>query len=300
MYPRFSKSLSDDSVESFKLDVQVEASGFGKAEAKALEDYMNGLKASGEMDEEEEEDSEDEDEDESGEEEEGEEEEEEGGETRAEEVERLAREAREEKDAEESAPQLVPATPEEESAEAGPSTTTSIITDSLSTIATTVTDSISSLTTSIANLTTSNVPDATSPPTDSAAPPILPQDLSDSPPAPLRPLPAFHLAPSSPTGSVSPSLFSTATRSSRRPPTSAEDVRETITNDLVKERARTEAKHHARAGISKAGKAKGSESPYFARLICSGLFENFVLTQSRATFFILISQPRRGTRAARD
>ncbi|KAL7412165.1 RIO1 family-domain-containing protein [Mrakia frigida] len=271
VFPRFSKSLSDDSVEGFRLDVEVEASGFGKAEAKALEDYMNGLKASGEMDEEEEEDSSDE--EESGE----EEEEEEGVETRAEEVERLAKEAAEEKDAEASAaPALIPRSDETKEEEVAPtiaSTTSNTITSTISNLSSTITESLSSLThtltDSISNLTVSTPPQATT--TDSttpAEPTLLPPTSPtgsqsslppSSPPAPLRPLPAFHLPPSSPTHSISPSLFSTATTSRSKRPTEQGDVRTTITSDLAKERARTEGKHHARAGVSKAGKAKGTK-----------------------------------------
>jgi len=261
VFPRFSKSLSDDSVEGFRLDVEVEASGFGKAEAKALEDYMNGLKASGEMDEEEEESS---DEDESGEEEE---EEEEGVETRAEEVERLAKEAAEEKEAESaSAPALVPRTEEE----VVPAQTTNNITSAISNISSTITESLSSLTTTLTDSLSSLTVSTPSQPTTIAEPthdlpPTSPTGSNSSlppssPPAPLRPLPAFHLPPSSPTHSISPSLFSTATTSRSKRPTQPEDVRTTITSDLAKERARTEGKHHARAGVSKAGKAKGSES----------------------------------------
>ena len=254
VWPRFSRSLLDDSVESFKLDVQVEASGFGKSEAKALEDYMNGLKATGQMDEDEEEDEEDESDDDDEEQQSGEDEGEDGAETRAEEVERLAREARDDSTQEQH--DTLPTTNDSPVEEAGLlATGSTVITNSLSSIASSVTDSLASLTDSIATLTTSNTPQ----PDSSTEQPTIPQELSDSPPAPIRPLPTFALAPSSPTHSVSPSLFSTATRSSRRPPTNADDVRGTVTGDLVKERARTEAKHHARAGISKAGKAKGSE-----------------------------------------
>ncbi|CED82702.1 rio1-domain-containing protein [Phaffia rhodozyma] len=103
IYPRFRKALSDDSVESFTLDVEVAASGFGKNEAAKLDGYMAELKGEEgseeeDSDSEEEEEEEDEDEDE-------EEEEEDGKETKEEEIERLMREADEEDS--EQAPALV-------------------------------------------------------------------------------------------------------------------------------------------------------------------------------------------------
>ncbi|KAI0274644.1 RIO1 family-domain-containing protein [Gloeopeniophorella convolvens] len=44
IYPRFKSTVSDGDTEGFRLDVVVEASGFGRREMKALEEYMDSVK----------------------------------------------------------------------------------------------------------------------------------------------------------------------------------------------------------------------------------------------------------------
>ncbi|KDR85063.1 hypothetical protein GALMADRAFT_149576 [Galerina marginata CBS 339.88] len=44
MFPRFRKAIEDSGQEGFRLDVMVEASGFGRKEMKVLEEYMDSVK----------------------------------------------------------------------------------------------------------------------------------------------------------------------------------------------------------------------------------------------------------------
>ncbi|KIM48138.1 hypothetical protein M413DRAFT_439857 [Hebeloma cylindrosporum] len=47
LYPRFRKSVEESGEAGFKLDVMVEASGFGRKEMKVLEEYMDAVKEGG-------------------------------------------------------------------------------------------------------------------------------------------------------------------------------------------------------------------------------------------------------------
>lgn len=269
LYPRFAAALQDESHPRLRLDAEVEASGFGKHEEKTLEAYTAGLRESGELDGDEENSDEEEDDSEEYEEEGDESENEEDGETRAEEVERLAREAAEEDAAAAGSsspklpPRLVPAD--------------SRMAEYLSRLSLANTD-VDELAPAPAAQTIAggrgggystspprsvvDLPPSSCAPTPSSSSSSVPPPNSSAPGGVsfsfTSPLPSTHPSPPSPTASVTPSVMSSRPNA-RQDRTESDLVRTQIAGDLVRERARTEARHHAKASVNKAGNAKGSK-----------------------------------------